>query len=111
MVESQLKERVKKFLQIEHVTSSEFAKMAGVSSAYISSIKKNIGLNILQKIVKINPAVNLSWLLFDVGSMYNASEKELEKLRVENARLLDKVQDLSKIVALYEEKNRATNAQ
>lgn len=34
MVESQLKDRVKKFLAVEHVSNSEFAKMAGVSAAY-----------------------------------------------------------------------------
>lgn len=111
MVENQLKDRVKKFLQLEHVSNSEFAKLAGVSAAYISSIKKNIGLQTLQKMVRLNPALNLSWLLFGVGSVYNASETELEKLRVENKQLSEKVLYLSKIVDLYEQKDRATNAQ
>lgn len=110
MVESQLKDRVKKFLAVEHVSNSEFAKMAGVSAAYISSIKKNIGLSTLQKLVKINPSVNLSFLLFGVGSMYNASDTEIEKLRAENKQLSEKVLYLSKIVDLYEQKDRATNA-
>lgn len=110
MVESQLKERVKKFLLTEHISNAEFAKIAGVSAAYISSIKKNIGLSTLQKLVKVNPSVNLTWLLFGTGSMYSASDTELEKLRAENKQLSEKVLYLSKIVDLYEQKDRANNA-
>lgn len=110
MIESQLKERVKKFLLTERISNAEFAKIAGVSAAYISSIKKNIGLSTLQKLVKVNPAVNLTWLLFGTGSMYSASDTELEKLKVENKQLSEKVLYLSKIVDLYEQKDRATNA-
>lgn len=103
-----LKDRVKKFLLQERISNSEFARKAGVSLAYTNSIKKNIGLDVLTKIVDINPAVNLSWLLFGIGSMYTNDTATIEKLQRENRELSDKVAMLQKIVQLYERTESGT---
>lgn len=103
-----LKDRVKKFLLQERISNSEFAHRAGVSHAYTNSIKKNIGLDVLAKIVEINPAVNLSWLLFGIGSMYTNDTATIEKLQRENRELSDKVAMLQKIVTLYERNENGT---
>lgn len=108
MNDNTLKNRVKKFLETERVSNSEFAQRAGVTPAYIYAIKKNIGIPILQKLVEINPAVNLSWLLFGVGSMYNNDTAMIDNLQRTNRELSDKVAMLQKIVSLYERTENGT---
>lgn len=49
-----LKDRVKRFLTVERLTYSEFGRMAGVSAAYVNSIKKSISFEMLEKIKNIN---------------------------------------------------------
>ncbi len=102
-----LKQRVKKFLSTERIGSTEFAKLAGVSTAYTNSIKKNIGLDVLAKIVEINPAVNLSWLLFGIGAMYNNDNTRIAQLQKDNKELSDKVALLQKVITLYERNENA----
>lgn len=102
-----LKQRVKKFLSTERISSTEFAKLAGVSPAYTNSIKKNISIDIMQKLVEINPAVNLSWLLFGIGAMYNNDNTRIAQLQKDNQELSDKVSLLQKVITLYERNENA----
>lgn len=102
-----LKDRVMKFLFSERVSNSEFAEIAGVSAAYVNSIKKNISFDILHKIYLINPRVSISWILWGEGEMYQNNQSQVKSLQDENARLRDKVTDLQKIVALYERNENA----
>lgn len=55
MIDSQLKERVKKFLSYCRISNTEFAEIASVTPAYINSIKKNISFEVLEKIAELNP--------------------------------------------------------
>lgn len=102
-----LKDRVVKFLFTERISNSEFAEIAGVSAAYVNSIKKNISFEILHKLYLINPRVSISWILWGEGEMYQNNQSTIKSLQDENARLKDKVSDLQKIVALYERNENA----
>jgi transcriptional regulator with XRE-family HTH domain len=101
-MDNSLKDRVKKFLETERISNSEFAEIAGVSGAYVNSIKKNLSFEILAKLHQINPRVNISWLLWGAGEMYNNNASTIKMLQEENDRLRDKIADLQKIVELYE---------
>jgi transcriptional regulator with XRE-family HTH domain len=102
-----LKERVKKFLESERISHSQFAKDAGVSDAYVNSIKKNMSFEMLKKLHDVNPRVSIAWLLWGVGEMYNNNASTLKSLQDENAILREKVTYLQKIVELYERNENA----
>lgn len=102
-----LKNRVKKFLLTERISNTEFAKSAGVSAAYTNSIKKNISIDIMLKLVEINPAVNLSWLLFGIGAMYNNDTATINQLQKENRELKEKLTLQQKVIELYERNENA----
>ena len=107
MIDSQLKERVKKFLIFCRVSNSEFAEIAGVTPAYINSIKKNISFDILEKLTEINPRLNLSWLLWGKGEMLT-DLSTLQKLEQENENLKRENAYLQKIISLYERNENGT---
>lgn len=107
MESNTLKERVKKFLEMERVSHSQFAKDAGVSEAYVNSIKKNMSFVMLKKLHAVNPRVSIAWLLWGVGEMYNNNASTLKALQDENAQLREKVSYLQKIVSLYERNENA----
>lgn len=102
MSDNALKDRVKKFLQVERISKTEFGEIADVSAMYVNSLKKNMSFEILKKLYKINPSVSLKWLLWGEGTMYETGDKNEKKLAEENAILRDKVSMLQKIVDLYE---------
>ena len=102
MAENQLKSRVKKFLETERVSNSEFGELAGVSPAYVTSIKKNLSFEVLEKLYAINPRINLGWILWGKGEMYTNSAATIKILERENAELKEKVAMLQKIVDLQD---------
>ena len=102
-----LKDRVKQFLSMERISNSKFAEIAGVSEAYVNSIKQNLSFAVLKKLYLINPRVSIAWLLWGDGEMYTNNESTLKMLKEENDRLRDKVTDLQKIVSLYERNENA----
>ena len=101
-MDSTLKDRVKKILESERISNSEFAAIAQVSVAYVNSIKKNMSFEMLDKLYKINPKVSIPWLLWGIGEMYCDYSNIVQQLQDENAILRDKVSLLQKIVSLYE---------
>lgn len=105
-MDNTLKDRVKKFLVNERISNSKFSEMAGVSEAYVNSIKKNLSFEILSKLYSINPRVSLAWLMWGVGEMYH-DHSALKTLQDENAQLKEKVAMLEKIVMLYERNENA----
>ena len=109
MTDNELKSRVKKFLEREHITASDFAKKNGLSAAYVNSIDKNMSFAIVEKLYKINPTISLTWLLFGAGEMYRNTAESYEALKKENADLREKVSMLQKIVTLYERNENGIN--
>ena len=102
MTTNTLKDRVKKFLNLEGISNSEFTTIANVSAAYVNSIKKNMSFDMLEKLYNINPNVSIPWLLWGTGAMYSNDTNTIKMLQDENANLREKVAMLQKIVSLYE---------
>ena len=101
MTETQLQQRLKKFLSMERITNSEFGRLTGTSASYVNSVKTSISFAMLEKIQNINPQLNWSWLIFGTGAMYRGESAELETVKRENIALREKVSLLQKIVDLY----------
>ena len=55
------------------VSKNQFSKQIGTSSAMISKVtgqKINFGIEIIEKIIKAYPQLNIDWLLTGIGSMW-----------------------------------------
>ena len=111
MADSQLKERLKKFLATERISNSDFGRMTGTSASYVTSVKTSISFDMLAKIQKINPRLNLAWLILGTPPMYTDDNTELETAHKEIAALRKEVAMLQKIVDLYERNENGTTKQ
>lgn len=96
-----LKDRVIFFLKKSEVSFSEFSRIANVSTAYIPSLKQNIGIDKLKILKNINKNLSLDWLLLGIGEMFSDNET-LRKLEKENADLRRENALLQKLTAAYE---------
>lgn len=69
-----VKERLNAFLRYKEVNNSEFGRAIGVSSAFVSSIRKSIQPDKIEKIKSTFPDLNVSWLLTGEGDMIESAE-------------------------------------
>ena len=68
-----IKSRLSAYLKAKGVNKSEFGRAIGVSSAYITSIRKSIQPDKLDKIAEVYTDLNISWLLTGEGEMLKGS--------------------------------------
>ena len=66
---SEIKERLIEYLDYKGESKSEFGRKVGVSSAYITSIRKSIQPEKVENIALNYPDLNTAWLLTGEGSM------------------------------------------
>lgn len=102
MIDTELQERLKKFLSAQRISNSEFGRLTGTSASYVKSVKTSISFPMLRKIQELNPRLNLGWLIFGIGTMYTNDNAALETALKENAELRKEVAYLQKIVELYD---------
>lgn len=68
-----IKERLIAYLKYKGVNNSEFGRIIGVSNAYISSIRKSIQPDKVDKISANFPDLNIDWLITGKGEMLRTS--------------------------------------
>lgn len=89
-----LKERLVAYLEHKGINKSEFGRMIGVSNAYISSIRKSIQPDKVEKIAAAFPDLNVSWLVTGEGDMLNENMGDVPILKERvNTATLDKAID------------------
>ena len=98
-----LKERVIFFLKFCDISKAEFSRLSGTSFSYVSSIKKNISVDKVQALRKLNKNLSLDWLLLNEGEMLT-DKKEQSELQKENESLKRQISLLEKVIKYYEEK-------
>ena len=67
-----MKDRIYKIMQKEGLTNAEFADKLGISNSSLSHIfsgRNNPSLDVVMRIHKACPYVNLNWLLYGEGDM------------------------------------------
>ena len=64
-----VKERLITYLDYKKVSKSDFGRSIGVSSAYVTSMRKSIDPEKLQSIAKNYPDLNTGWLMTGEGEM------------------------------------------
>ncbi|EJX00302.1 phage repressor [gut metagenome] len=80
-----IKGRLSGYLLAKGVSKSEFGRTIGVSSAYITSIRKSIQPDKLNKIAESYPDLNITWLLTGDGDMIVKSKNESNALMLRSA--------------------------
>lgn len=78
---SGVKERLVEYLQYEGVNKSEFGRRIGVSSAFITSMRKSIQPDKILAIQKQFPNLNMNWLLTGEGEMLSTATTTTEVAR------------------------------
>lgn len=71
-----VKERLKEFINFKDISVSEFCRQIGVSSAFVSSMRKSIQPVKTESIALRYPELNITWLLTGEGEMLNSTGKE-----------------------------------
>ena len=64
-----VKERLIEYLDFKHISKSDFGRTIGVSSAYVTSIRKSIDDEKVLRISEKYPDLNIDWLLYGKGDM------------------------------------------
>lgn len=75
-----VKSRLIKYLEFKNISKSEFGRTIGVSSAYITSMRKSIQPDKIKAIIESYPDLNTNWLLTGEGEMLNNSEGNVSLL-------------------------------
>ena len=65
-----VKERLQQFLKEEGISASEFARKMDLSPAYLTSMRKSMPEEKVEKLTRIFPQINRDWLLYGEGDMY-----------------------------------------
>ena len=77
-----VKERLITYLDYKKVSKSDFGRSIGVSSAYVTSMRKSIDPEKLQSIAKNYPDLNTGWLMTGEGEMLKAAAPARRKIPV-----------------------------
>lgn len=75
-MESSVKERTIEFVKSQKITMKEFETRCGLSTGYVTSMRKGYGADKLNNVLKAFPQLNRDWLLYGEGSMLSASEPD-----------------------------------
>jgi len=91
-----VKSRLKKFVESQNITISDFERSISVSNGYVNSISKNIGIDKICVLLENYPNVNLEWLFAGKGEMLKNGTVELPEVKfVDTNFLLDRIEKLA----------------
>jgi len=79
-----VKDRLTEFVDWLNISKSEFCRQIDVSNAFISSIRKSIQQDKVQRIALKYPILNIEWLLTGKGEMLKKEEKPKDFTQSEN---------------------------
>lgn len=92
-----VKQRLESFLEFKKISKSEFGRLIGVSSAYITSMRKSIQPDKVKSIAFNFPELNINWLLTGNGEMLK------ENIAVTPQPSSDEMELYKKLIASLEE--------
>lgn len=87
-----VKERTLEFIKFKNISMKEFEKRCGLSSGYVTSMRKGYGENKLNNVLHAFPDLNRDWLLYNEGDMLKSDTiKPITSYIQENLVYLDYV--------------------
>lgn len=70
-MENNIKERTLEFIKYKGIKMKVFEQACGLSSGYVTSMRKGFGSDKLNNVLNAYPELNRNWLLYGEGSMLN----------------------------------------
>lgn len=64
-----VKERMLEFIQLQGLSVKRFETMCGLSNGYMGSMRKGMGSQKLEQVLKVFPRLSREWVLFGRGAM------------------------------------------
>lgn len=98
-MEDVVKQRLVMFIKSKHMKQYQFEQTIGVSSGYITSIRKSIGADKLFRIQETYPELNINWLLYGEGDMLN---EPLGDVNVADGFPLYNIEASANLVSLFD---------
>lgn len=86
-----MKDRIKQLMQVQHMNQQAFSEMTGIGTASLSSIftgRTQPTLNHVTALHKTFPDLNLNWLQFGEGGMFNSANESSNAKDKSNASTL-----------------------
>ena len=80
MATNSVKERLEAYLEYRRISKSEFGRSIGVSTSYVSAIRKSIDKEKIKKIEAIYPDLNIDWLLYGQGKMIKGAYDRINQI-------------------------------
>lgn len=96
-----VKERLISFLEYKGISKSEFGRIIGVSSAFVTSMRKSIQPDKVESIAFNFPELNIKWLMTGEGEMLKQSN---------NANSIESSEELSSLKHTIQTQSVAINA-
>jgi transcriptional regulator with XRE-family HTH domain len=106
-----VKERITLFIKSLEISKSEFCRQIGVSNAYISSIRKSIQQDKVQRIALKYPELNIEWLLTGDGEMLKNSKPNPIAINDENEYIRELKEDKKHCLKIIEEQSEIIRSQ
>lgn len=78
-METNVQQRLMSFILFMGISKSRFEQQCGLSNGYINSIKKGIGTEKLQNILRAFPQLNREWLLYGEGEMLKPQQPSVQQ--------------------------------
>ena len=73
MDNTSVKDRLTSYLSTKKISKSEFGRTIGVSTSFVTAIRKSIQPDKVASIAQYYPDLNIQWLLTGEGTMLNSS--------------------------------------
>jgi len=80
---STVKGRLELYLDFKHISKTAFGKSIGVSSSYVSAIRKSMDIDKIMRISEIYPDLDINWLLYGTGTMIKAPYERIRHIFIE----------------------------
>lgn len=74
-METTVKQRLVQFIRFMHITQKAFEERCGMGNGYVNSIRRSIGPEKMQDIIREFPELNREWLLYGEGEMLHKNEE------------------------------------
>ena len=111
-----MRERIRKIIDNEQLTSTKFADIISVQRSSVSHIlsgRNNPSLEVVQKILTSFSTLNSEWLLFGRGQMYKNQEDKQSKIfeeeqksqKIEKEKKKEKIKEPTNVKSDKEEDN------
>lgn len=77
-MEVTVKQRLVQFIKFMHLTQKAFEERCGMGNGYVNSIRRSIGPEKMQDIIRAFPELNREWLLYGEGEMLRPSAQVVQ---------------------------------